>query len=193
MTLTLGIDTEKSESFLEPTKYRIKYQCELCGHNYARTFKAIPIKDPPCPSKSCAAQQELASLKQQMANLQKMVLEQQAPGQVGNKVVVKAVDETAKIVMEDYKMTDLKDNIRHGESVAPKLPGQQQALADNYFGGGGLRAAGISSKQADALGRRAIAGAFRSTSLNPGAIQLPDVKNGQSPLRVMRTEPTGKK
>ena len=193
MTLTLGIDTEKSESFLEPTKYKIKYQCELCGHEYSRTFKAIPIKDPPCPSKACAAKQEIEALKRQMANLQKMIEDQHAPSQIGNKVVVKAVDETAKIVMEDYKMTDLKDNIRHGESVAPKLPGQQQALADNYFGGGGLRAAGISSKQADALGRRAIAGAFRSTSLNPGAIQLPDVRNGQSPLRVMRTEPTGKK
>jgi hypothetical protein len=178
---------------LEPTKYRIKYQCELCSHEYSRTYKAIPIKDPPCPSKASIAQQELTSLKQQVANLQRMVEEGRGPGQIGDKIVVKAVDETAKIVMEDYKMTDLKDNIRHGEAVAPKLPGQQQTLADNYFGGAGLRAAGISAKQADALGRRAIAGAFRSTSLNPGAIQLPDVKNGQSPLRMMRTEPTGKK
>ena len=132
-------------------------------------------------------------MKKQMANFQQMLAEGQGPSQIGNKIVVKAVDETAKIVMEDYNMTNLKDNIRHGESVAPKLPGQQQALADNYFGGGGLRAAGISSKQAQALGRRAIAGAFRNTALNPGSIQLPDVKNGQSPLRVMRTEPTGKK
>ena len=193
MTRTLGIDMDKSDNFLEPTKYRIKYQCELCSHEYSRTYKAIPIKDPPCPSKACIAQQELASLKQQVANLQRMVEEGRGPGQIGDKIVVKAVDETAKIVMEDYKMTDLKDNIRHGEAVAPKLPGQQQTLADNYFGGAGLRAAGISAKQADALGRRAIAGAFRSTSLNPGSIQLPDVKNGQSPLRMMRTEPTGKK
>jgi hypothetical protein len=193
MTVTLGIDMNKSDNFLEPTKYKIRYKCELCGHEYSRTYKAIPVKDPLCPSKACIAKQELASLKQQMANLQRMIEEGHAPGQIGNKVVVKAVDETARIVMEDYKMTDLKDNIRHGESVAPKLPGQQQALADNYFGGGGLRAAGISSKQAQALGRRAIAGAFRSTALNPGSIQLPEVKNGQSPLRVMRTEPTGKK
>jgi hypothetical protein len=193
MTLTLGIDMDKSESFLEPTKYKIRYQCELCGHEYSRTYKAVPIKDPPCPSKSCLAKQELASLKKQIENLQRMVEEGRGPGQIGDKVVVKAVDETARIVMEDYKMTDLKDNIRHGESVAPKLPGQQQTLADNYFGGGGLRAAGINSKQAEALGRRAIAGAFRNTSLNPGSIQLPDVRNGQSPLRVMRTEPTGKK
>lgn len=193
MTVTLGIDMNKSDNFLEPTKYKIRYKCELCGHEYSRTYKAIPIKDPSCPSKACIAKQELASLKQQMANLQRMIEEGHAPGQIGNKVVVKAVDETARIVMEDYKMTDLKDNIRHGENVAPKLPGQQQTLADNYFGGGGLRAAGISSKQAQALGRRAIAGAFRSTALNPGSIQLPEVKNGQSPLRVMRTEPTGKK
>jgi len=193
MTLTLGIDMDKSDSFFEPTKYKIRYQCELCNHKYTRTFKAVPIKDPPCPNKACGAKQEMDSLKKQIANLQRMVEEGQGPGQIGNKTVVKAVDETARIVMEDYKMTDLKDNIRHGEAVAPKLPGQQQTLADNYFGGRGLQAAGINSKQADALGRRAIAGAFRSAALNPSSIQLPEVRNGQSPLRVMRSEPTGKK
>ena len=193
MTLTLGIDMDKSDSFLEPTKYKIRYQCELCGHEYSRTFKAVPIKDPPCPSKTCLATQELASLKKQVENLQRMVQEGHAPGLIGDKVVVKAVDETARIVMEDYKMTDLKDGIRHGEAVAPKLPGQQQTLADNYFGGGAMQAAGINKKQADLLGRRAISGAFRSAALNPSSIQLPDVRNGQSALRMMRTEPTGKK
>ena len=193
MTLTLGIDMDKSDSFLEPTKYKIRYQCELCSHEYSRTFKAVPIKDPPCPSKACLATQELASLKKQVENLQRMVQEGHAPGLIGDKVVVKAVDETARIVMEDYKMTDLKDGIRHGEAVAPKLPGQQQTLADNYFGGGAMQAAGINKKQADLLGRRAISGAFRSAALNPGSIQLPDVRNGQSALRMMRTEPTGKK
>jgi len=193
MTLTLGIDMDKSDSFLEPTKYKIRYQCELCGHEYSRTFKAVPVKDPPCPNKACLAQQELASLKKQVENLQRMVQEGHAPGLIGDKVVVKAVDETARIVMEDYKMTDLKDGIRHGEAVAPKLPGQQQTLADNYFGGGAMQAAGINKKQADLLGRRAISGAFRSAALNPASIQLPDVRNGQSALRMMRTEPTGKK
>ena len=193
MTLTLGIDMDKSDSFLEPTKYKIRYQCELCCHEYSRTFKAVPVKDPPCPNKACLAQQELASLKKQVENLQRMVQEGHAPGLIGDKVVVKAVDETARIVMEDYKMTDLKDGIRHGEAVAPKLPGQQQTLADNYFGGGAMQAAGINKKQADLLGRRAISGAFRSAALNPGSIQLPDVRNGQSALRMMRTEPTGKK
>jgi hypothetical protein len=89
-----------------------------------RTFKAVPIKTPPCPSKGLRRQQEIDALKRQMANLQKMI-ETARPSQIGNKVVVKAVDETAKIVMEDYKMTDLKDNIRHGEGVAPKLPGKR--------------------------------------------------------------------
>ena len=193
MTLTLGIDMDKSDSFLEPTKYKIRYQCELCSHEYSRTFKAVPVKDPPCPNKACLAQQELASLKKQVENLQRMVQEGHAPGLIGDKVVVKAVDETARIVMEDYKTTDLKDGIRHGEAVAPKLPGQQQTLADNYFGGGAMQAAGINKKQADLLGRRAISGAFRSAALNPSSIQLPDVRNGQSALRMMRTEPTGKK
>ena len=193
MTVTLEINMEKSDTFLEPTKYKIRYQCELCNHQYSRTYKAIPINDPPCPSKACVVKQELAAMKKQMANFQQMLESGQGPGQIGNKVVVKAVDETARIVMEDYQMTDLKDNIRHGEGVAPKLPGQQQTMADNYFGGGAMQNAGISSKQAQLLGRRAISGAFRSAALNPASIQLPDVKNGQSALRVLRTEPTGKK
>jgi len=193
MTVTLEINMNKSDTFLEPTKYKIRYKCELCDHEYTRTYKAIPINDPPCPSKACIVKQELVAMKKQMDNFQRMLESGQGPGQIGNKIVVKAVDETARIVMEDYQMTDLKDNIRQGEAVAPKLPGQQQTLADNYFGGRSLQAAGINKKQADLLGRRAISGAFRSAALNPASIQLPDVKNGQSPLRVMRTEPTGKK
>ena len=34
-------------------------------------------------------------------------------------------------------MTDLKDNVRQGESVAPKLAPEQQRQADNYFGSKG--------------------------------------------------------
>lgn len=47
----------------------------------------------------------------------------------------KCVDKTADIVMTDYGMTNLKDNVGIGESMAPKLPGHAQTMADNMIGG----------------------------------------------------------
>lgn len=190
---TLGHTMTEPEDFLTPRKYKIRYKCDLCGHEYSRTYKAIPIKDPACPSKACIAKQQLIAAQKEMENLRRMVEQGVPPAQHGNNVRVKAVDETAKIVMEDYNMTDLKDNIRQGESVAPKLPGVQQTMADNYFGGKGLRAAGISSKQAELLGRRAMAGAFKNMAVSPNSILPSEVRSGNSPLRVIGTEPTGKK
>lgn len=46
----------------------------------------------------------------------------------------KCVDKTADIVMTDYGMTDLKDNVRMGEAMAPKLPGGAQNMADQMMG-----------------------------------------------------------
>ena len=46
----------------------------------------------------------------------------------------KCVDKTADIVMTDYGMTNLKDNVRTGESMAPKLGGGAQAVADQMMG-----------------------------------------------------------
>lgn len=75
------------------------------------------------------------------------------------KIQNKAVDMTADIVMEDYKMGDLKDNVRAGESMAPKLDPARQHQADNFFGGAKKRNnAGINTA---ALAKRAMAGSMR--------------------------------
>jgi hypothetical protein len=66
-------------------------------------------------------------------------------------------------------------------------------MADNYFGGKGMQRAGMSAKQVELLGRRAISGAFRNTSVAPNAVLPKEVRGGSSPLRVIGTEPTGKK
>ena len=46
----------------------------------------------------------------------------------------KCVDKTAEIVMQDYGMTNLNDKVRQGESMAPKLGGGAQAVADQMMG-----------------------------------------------------------
>ena len=45
-----------------------------------------------------------------------------APGIVGANAQVRAIDMTADIVMQDYKMTDLKSNVRDGEAMVKPLP-----------------------------------------------------------------------
>lgn len=188
-TTQLGYDVERDqEAFMPQRRYRIRYRCDKCGHEWSRTYKCIPAKDPACPNKSCAEQSEIEELRRQVANLTRMLESGTPPAQIGRNVKTKAVDATADIVMSDYKLTDLKDSIRPGESMAPKLPPAQQAAADNYFGGGAMKAAGISAKQASLLGRRAIAGAYRNMAVPPSTIMPQQVRSGNSPLTLLRTE-----
>jgi len=86
-------------------------------------------------------------------------------------------------------MTDLKDNIREGEIMAPRLPPQLQNAADNFFNTKLIRTPGGSDrrkKQIDLLGRRAMAGAFRDMALNPASV-VPG-KRGEAGLRKIGEE-----
>lgn len=84
-----------------------------------------------------------------------------------NAIKNKCVDKTADIVMTDYGMTDLKDSVRQGEAMAPKLAPTLQTGADNFFGG--ARAAAM-PRNAAAIAKRALAGSFRDRSyLDPVA------------------------
>jgi predicted nucleic acid-binding Zn-ribbon protein len=178
-----GYETMPEEPFA-PTKYRILFRCLRCGHTYFKVAKSPNIPDVPCPKSDCRQAIRSEEIRREALKLAQMLEEQRPPAQIGNKVVVKAIDETAKVVMEDYKLTDLKDNIRHGEAAAPKLPAPMQKAADNFFNvpvQNSRRA-----KQMELLGKRAIAGAFRNTALNPTAIV--GGKAGESPLRFVRKE-----
>ena len=163
------------EGFMQPTRKRITFQCPICSHTWTRTFKAEPSVDPACPNKYCADRRTLADLQKQVANLMAMIQSGQAPAQIGNTVKVQAIDTTAKIVMEDNKLTDLKDGIRAGETMAPKLPVPMQSAADNFFSGGAA-ALGTGqpmsrmAKRMQALGQRAIAGGMRDMSVAPNQV-----------------------
>jgi hypothetical protein len=69
----------------------------------------------------------------------------------------RCVDKTADIVMTDYGMTNLKDNVRVGENMAPKLAPHLQGAADNMFGGKSRNMKLDTAK----LARRAMSGAMR--------------------------------
>lgn len=188
------------ETWLDPHRFKVRYQCARCGRKFSRTYEVIPKNDPPCPNRACvaavAAEIKLAEKDREIEYLRRLVEENNpGPALVGMKNSVRAVDETAKIVMEDYGMTNLKDNIREGESVAPQLPPQQQKVADSYFGGGDAnvpvigdsRQKTMRQKQMHRLGRMAIAGAFRNMAVAPTAV-VPNAVAGQPALTVVRTE-----
>lgn len=182
----VGSETLPADGYLQPRRVKITCLCHRCGHEFSWVAKAVTAKDRPCPRKACKEAAIEEDVQRRAANMAKIFEEQRAPGVIGDKMVVKAVDETARIVMEDHNMTDLKDNIRPGEAMAPKLPGAQQAAADNYFSANPLQSRGVGSRQAELLKRRALAGAFRGMAINPSNV-VPGTP-GQSPMRHIRTE-----
>ncbi|MDE2096580.1 MAG: hypothetical protein KGL39_04980 [Patescibacteria group bacterium] len=183
------------EGFMEPKKKRITFECAKCGHVFTRTFKAEPKHDPKCPSKTCGDSDRIADMQRQIANLTAMLADGRGPAHIGDNVKVKAVDKTAEIVMADHKLTDLRDGVRPGETMAPKLPVPMQNAADNFFSGG-AKALGtgdtMRSRQMKALGQRALAGAFRQGAIAPNMVlpkERPPVVTTSNPGYVPKNRP----
>lgn len=180
-------------TFLEGRKYRIAFCCDQCGHKWKRTFKAIPIGDPPCPNKRCQADREIAQLREETARLRIMLDEQRAPAQIGNNNLNRAWDVTQEIVAKDNQVTNLNDRPYEGESMAPKLPPKLQVAADNFFGGakghviGNSQQATVRQNIMKRLSQRAIAGAYRGMAVPPNAV-TPGASRGQPPLVSVRKE-----
>lgn len=181
----IGAETLPPDGYLQPRRYKITCLCHRCDKEYSWVAKVVTSDDRPCPRKACKAAALREQIDKEVANRTKMLEEQRPPGHIGANIGVRAVDETARIVMEDHQMTDLKDNIRPGESMAPKLPGAQQTAADNFFSANPLRDRGVGSRQAEMLKRRAIGGAFRGMAVSP---TITGGTAGESPMRHVRTE-----
>lgn len=139
-------------------KYRLSLHCHGCGHNWKKAVSASDrdtvdsIPNPPCPK--CKKRQKSRGMDFSSGR---------APS-VGGSVMARAIEESARIVMEDHKMTDLKDHLREGETMAPSLPPQQQAKVEAFWGGPKrqrLREAIPSNLQPTQLGNAALAGAYR--------------------------------
>lgn len=165
----LGYETEEAEGYMQPHKYRVRYRCLRCAHEYTRIVKNLVGRDSPCPRKACKDAVIEEEVQRRAENLAAVLTARSFPGITGDNPMIKTVDKTAEMVMQDYGLTDLKDNIREGESMAPKLPPAQQAAADNFFS---PKAAVPSrrGRQAELLGRRALAGVFRGAAVSPGEI-----------------------
>ena len=194
----MASESDIPDSPFEPRKYRVTYCCAQCNHQWkSKWLKAVPKKDPPCPNPSCAEIRVLRQTAVENQRLRAMLEEGRGPAHIGENKVVKAVDTTADIVMQDYGMTDLKDGIRQGESMAPKLAPGAQALADGMFNPGShdvkVRDAmtgqmqTVQAAQMNRIGKRALAGAYRGMAVAPNVV-IPENMRSKPPLQLVRTE-----
>ena len=141
------------------TVYRNFYNCPRCGNRWkSKSYrtpelakKAAKGRPPQCPNLACGEFQIPRGIDFDNPR---------APAMIGQNVQIKAIDETAKIVMQDYGMTDLRTDVRPHETAAPKLAPKLQEQADNFFVGRGKRHPQL-RQQTAALGQAAIHGAFR--------------------------------
>jgi hypothetical protein len=199
-TEQVEFETIAPESFLEPRRYRVAFQCAICGHGWSRIYKSIPKVDPPCPNKRCAADREIAQLRAESANLKRMLSEQKAPGHIGDNNLNKAWDITQNIVAQDYGVTNLNDRPYEGENMVAKQPPKIQAAIDNFFSGPKSkpsaigetqnRQSQIQSRVAAHLTRKAIAGAYRGMAVPPTAI-APGAQRGRPALVHVGTKRIG--
>lgn len=164
-------------------KFQLVLKCKPCQHRYKRVVvidddeSIDDIPNPPCPK--CAKKAKRTDAAQQATppiphdGMNGIIEQQRAPG-IGGATIVKHIDQAAKIVMEDHHLSDLKDNVREGDTMAPSLPPAQQKLADNFFG---PRPNQTNNKRQQAqmqrLMRRAVGGAYRASALDVKAV-LPD-------------------
>jgi hypothetical protein len=178
-------------------KYQLVLRCKSCTHRYKRIVvidddEAIEdYPDPPCPK--CAKRSERRDAYETATpaiphdGMDGIIASQRAPGINGASPIVKAIDQTADIVMKDYALSDLKDSVRQGEVMAPQLPPAQQKLADNFFGGTKPSASQNQRQQAKMarMLRRAVNGGYRAGALDVKSV-LPDQRVA---LRRIGTEP----
>lgn len=185
----LGTQDVPADGFMQPAKRRLKLRCLRCGKvYYSKPFVVVPRDDPPCPRRKCAIDR---AVEERLANderFQKMIAEERAPGLIGDKPVVKAIDETAKIVMTDYNLTNLSDSMRQGDTAIPKLPPQQQQAADGFFSpqarattfGGRRMAARVARMGAMALANGGAA--FKGSGAQVDKIQRAQAPQGERAL-----------
>lgn len=133
---------------MEEYRYRrTSYRCSDCKYSFDKVRKfavnkyphgadlPFPAKDPECPQ--CKGMQRVKFKNSVTDDTHKHInpANEEAsfvggtpehPKQafnMGNSNFTKAMDTTAEIVMRDYGLTDLQDNLRAGDSMAPKLQG----------------------------------------------------------------------
>jgi hypothetical protein len=169
----LAQELMEPDGYLQPKRYKITFQCDRCAHQWQKVVTRLDGKDPPCPRKACREAAVEEEINRRAENLARMVAEGRGPASIGGNTMNRAIDLTADITMAGYGLTDLKDNLREGDTMAPALPAPLQRQADGFFNGAGLadavgggRAGGGMARRMTQMGQRALRGSYRSTAVS---------------------------
>ena len=155
--------------------FKATYNCSDCGHRFEKKTESDPRKagrKPSCPECKKGKYSAMRSISKHSRdyteeeldkNRREMIESRKAPS-TGYTPFTKAMDATAEIVMKDYGMTNLQDNLRAGDSMAPKLAPELERKVDQVFRPQkpimGQQTAGSMNS---ALMRQINSGAFRGT------------------------------
>lgn len=153
-------------------KVKVTLRCIPCGHKYTRVLPSEDAPDPPCPA--CQKREKVRGMD---------FTSNRAPAVIGMSNSVKAIDQTAEIVMQDHGLTDLKSDVREGETSAPPLAPKLQAMADGFFAGGGKRKL---IPNAGLIARRAMAGSYSPAAHHAAdPISVAQAPRTPMPVRIM--------
>lgn len=136
--------TENSPFYQEyGTYYEAKYSCSTCSYVFSVVTQERPKgKGPSCPQcKEHSASKgtnrtkgRLKTQKETQKNVDDIISARQAPSIGGRNTLHKAHDDTMKLVMEDYGLTDINDRPYEGENCVPKLPSHLEEQVGSGFG-----------------------------------------------------------
>lgn len=186
-------------------KYRMTFKCSECGSQFKKITTNRDLMSAPCPECKSREQktrftrmgdgpvtdadllaEKISKKMMETPEFQQALLSKlMSPIPQSSKNRNKAVDTTADIVMEDYKLGDLKDNAQRGDTMAPSLPPKLQKQADNFFAGK-KKGASIGGLNTAAIARAAMSGAYRpeaTGAINPVAAQ--HRAKARAPVNVM--------
>lgn len=152
---------------IEKQRFRMTFKCGQCGNVFRRVSSNPDLKKSPCPE--CRKAERITRFVRSNDGpvSQEDLLERDWDQQPyvrppksaeASTHTIRAIDETAKIVMEDHHMGDLKDSVRVGESMAPRLAPHLQQRADAMFSGGNVKRM---IPNAAKIARTAMAGGYR--------------------------------
>lgn len=152
--------------------YRSHYRCKDCKHEFYKITKEIPNSDPECPqckktrmkTKSCVSDKMHDFDNEKV--MKEMIENRTPPGTIGNKRV-KAFDAAMEMTMQDYGMTDIKDNAREGENSVPRLPNHLEKQVDEVFKPQKNNVAGLAG---DKLNKAIMAGVQSGAYRNYGDV-----------------------
>lgn len=156
----------------DEVKYLSRYKCTTCKNEFEQiTIGFIPEKEPPCPycpkekktrikTKGCVTNKTHNVDKEK--NVQEIIATRKAPA-TGPSVKSQIFDNTMEMVMQDYGMTNIKDNAREGENSVTPLESRLEKQVESVFS---AKTPGIgdaaAAKMQSALMSRINQGAFRN-------------------------------